>query len=152
MEKGSSSFHCYECKEELPKDGRMRKRNRPRKCKACNMQAAMKRRKEDPMRLLAHRLNNSMRRVYPDANDIDIWSLENVKHVFERFGGKSVISNEANPEYLCLFPYFKPTPDCPPTRETLVLVTSREAQSIAHSKTQEERNARFPQYIQDMMK
>lgn len=136
---------CSSCQQDIPFDGKIRKRNRTRKCANCNVQAAMKRRKEDPARLLSHRLNNSMRRLYPNASPT-LWSLETIRYVINRFDNKSAIGGETNMELLCIFPYIKS--DQAPGIDDLVLITSREAQSITRCKTQEDRAARFPANIQ----
>ncbi len=68
----------------------------------------------------------------------------------ERCEHKSVMSGESNAELLCVFPFYKDT-SVPPQPEHLVIVTSREAQSVAKCKTQDERSARFPQHIRDQM-
>ncbi len=140
---------CAQCKSELPHDGKQRKRNRPRNCRKCNIDAAVKRRKDDPVRLLAHRWNNSCRRLYTDPHP-SLWSPATVESVMVRCEHKSVISGEANAELLCVFPFFKET-TTPPQPKQLVIVTSREAQSIAKAKTQKERGARFPPHIQEQM-
>jgi hypothetical protein len=139
---------CSSCDSLLPPDQKTRKHLRPRKCPTCVAERAKERRSE-PVKLLKHRWNGACRRLYPDC-DKEMWSDKTVEHVFERFEGKSVISGEDNPELLCVFAFFKSTNE-PPTRDQLVLVTSREAQSIAREKTQEKRAQRFPQKIQDEM-
>lgn len=136
---------CSACQTPLPDDGKTRKRNRERKCKECNTAAAMKRRKEDPVRLLAHRFNNSCRRV--GAMDHDLWSMKTVKWVMDRWNGKSVLSDESNPELLCIVSYFD-TESVPIQKEHLVLVTSREAQSLARAK---DRRLRFPEEVRNIM-
>ncbi len=140
---------CTQCKAELPDDGKERKRNRPRRCRKCNGEAAIKRRRMDPTRLLAHRFNNSCRRLYTDPHP-SLWSPATVEGIMERCEHKSVVSGETNTDLLCIFPFFKDT-SAPPQPQHLLLCTSREAQSIAKCKTQEERSARFPQHIQDQM-
>ena len=134
--------HCSACQGTLPDDGKTRKRNRPRKCKACNTAAAMARRKEDPVRLLCHRLNNACRRL--GITDPQMWSPQTVRRVWERWGGKSVLSDEGNPELLCIVSYWD-TDRVPLCVEHLVLVTSREAQSLARTA---DRRGRFPEHVQ----
>jgi hypothetical protein len=79
-----------------------------------------------------------------------LWSSAIVQSVMEQCGNKSVISGETRPELLCVFNYFMAR-DFLPTPKHLVIVTSREAQSISKAKTQEERNKRFPEYLRAQM-
>lgn len=136
---------CCTCHAPLPDDGRTRKRNRERRCKACNAAAAIKRRKEDPVRLLCHRLNGACRRL--GITDPHMWAPQTVKRAMERWGNRSVLSGESKPELLCLVSYWD-TNAVPLKPEHLVLVTSREAQSLARDK---ERTARFPAHVKQAM-
>lgn len=140
---------CTACQEALPSDGKTRKRNRPRRCHECNVQAARARMQTDPVRLLSHRYNNACRRLYGQECDPRHWSLDVARFVWHRFGGKSVVSDTADPALLCLFAYRRSA--TPPAPEELVLVTSREAQSISRATSEEERRARFPPHIQQQM-
>jgi len=140
---------CSQCSAELPDDGKTRKRNRTRRCRKCNGEAAVKRRKEDPVKLLSHRLNNSLRRLYTDPPP-SLWAPATVASIILRCNYQSVVSGETNMDLLCVFSFFKDTTRVP-RPEHFVIVTSREAQSIAKCKTQEERSARFPQHIRDQM-
>lgn len=143
------THQCSSCHSELPIDGKTRKRNRSRKCTRCNTQAAMKRRREDPIRLLSHRFNNACRRGYKNPSP-HLWSTKTVSQVFRRFEGKSCISGESDAKLLCIFPLLKSTG--PPSIDDLVLVTSREAQSISRCKNNAERLEKFPRHIQEMRK
>lgn len=137
--------HCCACNASLPDDGKTRKRNRSRKCKACNTTAALKRRKQNPYLLLSHRFNNSCRRL--GITDNRLWATQTVKYVMDRWNGKSVLSNESNPELLCIVSYFD-TAVVPLKKEHLVLATSREAQSLARAK---DRTLRFPEEVRRVM-
>lgn len=140
---------CSQCDVELGDDGKTRKRNRTRKCGECVKQAAIKRRRDDPVRLLSHRWNNSCRRLYADPPS-SMWATATVKAVLERCEYKSVISGETNTELLCVFTFFMAR-DFLPTIEQLVIVTSREAQSISKEQTQEKRSSRFPAHVRAQM-
>lgn len=136
---------CISCNGALPDDGKTRKRNRARKCKGCNLSAALKRRKEDPVRLLSHRFNNSCRRM--GVTDPQVWSPKTVKWVMDRWNGKSVLSDESDPQLLCLVSYFD-TAVVPLKKNHLLLVSSREAQSLARKK---DRTQHFPQNVREVM-
>lgn len=139
---------CSHCHQGLPDDGKSRKRNRPRRCPDC-----IKKEKEERLRLhpeikMAHRWGNTCRKHWPNA-PTTLYSAKTVKYVMDRFENKSVISGEDDLQYLCIYPYYRG--DTPPDYKYLVLVTSKEAQSIARCKTQEEQNERFPAHVREMM-
>jgi hypothetical protein len=140
-------MECSQCETPLPPDNKTRKRMRPRKCASC-LAASAKARRDDPIETLRHRWNGSCKRMYPDAEN-ELWSRRTVEAVFERCGKKSVISGEDRAELLCLFSFFKG--NIAPTPDQIVLITSREAQSLAREMTQEKRAQRFPREIQEQM-
>ncbi len=141
--------NCLQCEAVLADDGRQRKRNRPRRCQKCNSENATKRRRESPVLMLAHRWNNSCRRLYKNPPP-SLWSPATVKAVLERCEYKSVISGTTDHELLCIFPFFMDRTKLPRV-DQLVILTSREAQSVSKAKTQEERAARFPAAISAQM-
>ncbi len=139
---------CSNCQQDLPHDGIQRKRNRPRRCPACIKKDKQQRLVNQPEITLAHRWGNTCRKHWPDA-PTTLYSQETVKYVMDRFERKSAISGEANMAYLCVYPYYVSA--TAPDYRHLVLVTAREAQSLARCKTQEDREARYPQHIREMM-
>jgi hypothetical protein len=137
---------CSQCNKPLPSDNKTRKRLRSRKCASC-LATSAKTRRNDPIEVLRHRWNGSCKR-YPDA-DNELWSRKTVQTVYERCIKKSVISGEDRVELLCLTSFFMS--NTAPKPEQIVVVTSREAQSLAREKTQEKRAQRFLQEIQEQM-
>lgn len=139
---------CLTCQGELQDDGKTRKRNRPRKCQPCLKESRAKRLQEQPELVLAHRWCNACLRLYQNPPP-SLYSAETVKYVMNRFEGKSVVSGNDDLTQLCVFPYFKKDSESYiPDMGHLVLVTSREAQSISRSKNRE---GRFPEEIQKLM-
>lgn len=134
---------CSVCHAELPLDPKVRKRQRPRRCKRCNARAALNRRKSDPVLLLQHRWSNNARKHWPDA-PASLCSIETVGYVWDRWGRQSVLSGIADHMLLCVSPAIKSSD--PPTRDQLILLTSREAQSLSRT-SKEERMAQLPEHV-----
>ncbi len=125
---------CYACHGPLVGDGRARKRQVPRKCAACRKRAILVRRNKDPLVRMQHRWYNAAHRLWPAAPKA-LWSAATVKHVYERWARKSVLGGETDPKLLCISYYRHPSlVDGAPELHQLVLVTSKEAQSLARSK------------------
>lgn len=59
--------------------------------------------------------------------------MDTVRIVYERCNGKSVLSNESDAEHLCISFRHKDPKEPPPTSDDLVLLTTKEAQSLAHA-------------------
>ena len=131
--------HCYQCQGPLLPDNRKRKELRPRKCKHCVAARAVEKRASDPVRLLKHRLYNTLVHAWPEI-DSSMYSAETVQHVLQRWSAKSVLSGETTVQLLCITPYRR---DCVPRLQDLVLVTSREAQRMARLSPEKLRQA-FP--------
>lgn len=117
-------------------------------CKSCASKAIIKHRKQDAARLLAHRLYNALRRSNVDCN-LEERSVDAVKSVMERCSHRSVISGEEDTNQLCVIPYFR---DIPLQPWHCIIVTTKEARSIAHLKSPEKIEARFPTSIQRQMR
>ncbi len=138
---------CASCERELPPDGKTRKRQRARRCHECITAAAIQRKHDDPILVLQHRLNGNLKKYWKDADPI-LWSRQTVKYVYERWDKKSVLSGETDPIHLCIVPIIRL--DEQPTREDLVLITSKEAQSLSRV-SNDLRMAAFPASVQEQM-
>lgn len=77
-------------------------------------------------------------------------SKETILLVWQRWGGSSVISGENNPMLLCVTTYNAPNDMTMPTRDDLILLTSREAQSLGRL-SNERRIAAFPPAVRAQM-
>lgn len=135
---------CWECGEEVEeekKEGedvalkKTKHKARGRRCKKCKNAAVVKRRHNNPCASLQHRLYNTFHRMWPNASS-ELWSMNTVRMVWERCEKKSVISGETNPQHLCISYKHKPSEkDEPPTIDDLVVMTTKEAQILAHCKS-----------------
>ncbi len=121
---------CSVCAASLPADGLTRKRHRSRKCKTCNNQAALDRRRSDPIARLQHKLCNNLKKHWPTAQ-ANLWSRETIEYVLEKWDKKCAITGETNFINLCIVPAVKHT--LPPTRDQLVLLTIHEAMSLSRN-------------------
>jgi hypothetical protein len=141
--------HCFKCHAALEdtEEWRVRKRKRARQCNACSNAEALKRRKDDPIQMLRHRWYNVCAHRWPNA-DPSLWSIEMVKHVYERWEQKSVLSGESNVAHLCISYYRKHAGAQPPTENELVLLSGREAQSLAKKK---DREGAFPARVRELI-
>lgn len=128
---------CYVCGALLEDDGKVRRRQCARRCRRCKNASLLARRRADPVLLLQHRFYNSVQRHWPDA-DPALWSVETVREVC---GGKSVLSQEDDTNLLCVSWVRKRA-----AKEELVLVTTKEAQSLAHM-DEAKRVAQFPENV-----
>lgn len=136
---------CYECNDILLDDGKIRQRHCARKCKECRVRHALVQRKEDPIRLLAHRFNNACRRH--GVTDAKLWSSTTIRYVIARWGGKCVISGETDFNLLCIVSYWNMR-DGDVKVDHLVLVTSHFALSISRAL---DRQAAFPESIRKII-
>lgn len=114
---------------------------RPRRCKACSAATVVKRRRDDPVKLLQHRWYNSCRKSSWIRN-ATLWSPATVQYVYQRWEKRSIISGTCEPEDLRIVPYHGKDHGVPKTQE-LVLVTAREAQVLS-KKTGTTRASYFP--------
>lgn len=126
---------CWECGEQSVKDDgddvKPKRKSRGRRCKKCKNAAVVKRRHKDPCALLQHRLYNTWRKLWPEATEL--WTIETIRMVWERCDKKSLISGETNPDLLCISYQHKPRDKKdPPTIDDLVVITTKEAQVLAH--------------------
>jgi hypothetical protein len=128
---------CSRCKSVLPDDGKHRVRHRKRQCGKC-LHTFLAQRLAYPCHQLQHRWYNAAKKRWPEA-DKSLWSMSTVCYVYQRWQGRSVINGSADIANLCIS-YFM----LPPTIETLVLLTSREAMSLARRENREEF---FPEHI-----
>lgn len=125
-----SETFCYECKAPIVEVTEGGKRVRGRRCRQCKNAAVVRRRHTKPLALLQHRFYNSAHRMWPHA-DPSLWCIETVRTVYDRCQGKSVLSGESNAAHLCISFKHKDL-QTPPPLEDLVVITTKEAQSLAH--------------------
>ncbi len=148
MLKNSSGYTCRVCQSEGPfYEAYLAHSNYL--CKACACANVIKNRKQDAAHLLAHRLYNSLRRQCKEnVATNDNRSTEAVQRILDRCKNSSVISGEADPNQLCVIPYFH---DIPMEEWHCVIVTQQEARSLSHLRSQEKIQARFPAQVQAYM-
>lgn len=133
---------CRDCQQPLEDDGKVRKKKRARRCKRCNNASIVKRRKEDPVNLIQHRLYNMMSRNFPGA-PAELHSRKITKRVLERWDSRSVISGTADFSKLCIACYRKLDEGVFPEENDLVVVTSDEAHELSRL-DKDLRLAKFP--------
>lgn len=138
---------CSECNGNLPADGKTRKRQRPRRCKACSNQAALQRRHNDPIARIQHKLQNNLKKHYANVPS-NLCSRETVEYVYNKWDKKCVISGETDPANLCVVPAFRAANL--PTRDQLVLLSIRQAMSLARH-NREKRLAKFPDEVKEKL-
>lgn len=139
---------CTVCENNLPVNDKPRKRTpRPRRCRDCRNKDALRRRAADPIALLSHRWRTNSTKHWPAIGKY-LYKKPAVRHVWERWQCKSVISGETNWNLLCIVPYAKHDREHPPSINDLVVVTTKEAQNMGKLKG-DERAAKFPPEIQD---
>ncbi len=139
---------CSNCEAELPADNHERKRKRPKKCQRCNNKAATARRHKDPALMLQNRWRTTVNRHFGKQDHLT--TLEAVTFVYNACDKKSCMSGETNPDLLCISPCTF-TDGVIPTLDSLVILTSKEAQAIGKLRGAA-RLAAFPQEVQDKMK
>ena len=138
---------CHQPLQAATLSTKKRTLSRPRRCPSCTNAAALRRRHNDPVTLLAHRWRTNATKHWPQA-DVSLWSTATVRRVWKRWQGKSVLSDESDYRLLCIAPYDRHDPDQPPTPDRLVLVTTREAQRLARMSN---RTEHFPHRVQNVM-
>ena len=142
------TLKCTECQKVLPCDGKVRRRApRPRRCKECRNADAKRKRLADPVALLSHRWRTNAIKNWPSIGKY-LYKRPAVRRVWERWGGKSVISGETDWKLLCIVPFAKHDKEHPPALNDLVVVTSKEAQRMGKL-AGNARAEKFPQSIQD---
>ena len=143
------TMQCRICHQPLQASTSTKKltRARPRRCPSCTNAAALRRRHNDPVHLLAHRWRTNATKHWPQANT-SLWSTATVRRVWKRWQGKSVMSDESDYRLLCLAPYDRHDPEHPPSPDRLVLMTTREAQRLARMSN---RTEHFPHRVQQSM-
>ncbi len=141
------SATCSICNSDIPNDGRTRKRQRPRRCKACNNQAALNRRRINPIARLQHKLQNNLRKHYANVPS-NLCSRETVEYIYNKWDKKCVISGEASPINLCIVPAFR-TKNLP-TRDQFVLLSIHEAMTLARH-DREKRLSKFSDEVKEKL-
>lgn len=121
---------CSVCQDNLPPDGKTRKKRRLRKCKTCKNQSRAKQRQEDAVTLLKHRLRNMLLRQCPTAPRT-LYGVDSVTRIIDRWERKSVIDGTSSIGDLCIICYKKLGEGEVPTENDMILVTSRQAQTLA---------------------
>jgi len=137
--------YCKVCNEKLDDDGKERKRKRPRMCESCTKNSLAKRRKIPIYRLKARWVTSCHRRR--PLIDSNLVTLETIQHVFERWGGKSVISGDKDIEHLCITCYKPFNNSREITLNDLIIVTSQEAQKLSRIKNADLYQAKIPDEI-----
>lgn len=121
-------------------------------CKACTLETTKAHRMRDPQSLLSYRLYNAERRrgVRKCRQRPAL-----VGRVLKQFNYRSAISGESDIQKLCIAPYFRQHASNNEEEElaewNCVLVTCKEARSLAHVKSEDKAHARFPVHIQREM-
>ncbi len=138
---------CSQCNSAIPNDGKTRKRARPRRCKVCNNQAALDRRRKDPIARFQHKLQNNLRKHYPNVPS-SLCSRETVEYIYNKWDKKCVISGEASPINLCIVPAFR-TKNLP-TRDQFVLLSIHEAMTLARH-DREKRLSKFSDEVKEKL-
>jgi hypothetical protein len=134
--KADKSMTCYECHEKLESDGKMRVRQRKRRCKSCSRSALSEKRRSDPVRRLQQRFNNNIRNWWPNEKDLPkLGSMEVVRQILDNCSSKSVLSGETNLDLLNIIPKAAVDPNAVPgTISSFVIVTKEEARELNRMK------------------
>ena len=106
-------------------------------------------RNRDPIRLLAYRWYNALRRRGIKTSTRDLQPA--VRDIIRRWGLRSVISNtvQQDAQELCIFPYFGNAP--PDAAWNGVIVTLHEARVLSHICSQERAHLHFPAQVRQVM-
>jgi hypothetical protein len=121
---------CSSCNRDLPSDGKVRKKRRPRKCNSCKNQNRVKQRREDVVSMFRHRLRNMLSRQCPNAPHT-LYSNESITRIMDRWERKSVLDGTSTAGDLCIICYKKLGEGEVPTENDMIIVTSRQAQALA---------------------
>jgi len=138
---------CSTCNNPVADDGKKRVKHRKRRCKNCRNEAVVTQRKNDPVKLVLHRLYNMLRRCYPDGAARALYSREVVARVLARWNSRSVIGGSTDINQLCIISYRKMENGAIPEENDLVVVTSDESHQIAKLDAAL-RLAKFPPEVQ----
>jgi hypothetical protein len=117
---------CSICSIPLPNDGFVRQRQRQRKCTTCRRVHALKKMRDDPAKLLHHRIYNFGRKIWPKH----LLSIETVRQVMEACESRSVISEETDSEYLRIVT--KVAEQVPTSVDDFVIITKKEVKALRH--------------------
>ena len=114
-------------------------------CRQCASAVVRKSRHRDPVRLLAYRWSNALRRrgVQPRSSAD---TQEAVRSIVKRWGMASVLSGTCAPEDLCVVPFYRQSAP-PDAAWNAVPVTKAEARVLSHLRSEERRQARFPHHV-----
>lgn len=134
---------CCKCESQGP--FHQHRRGRPI-CKACTLRSIHACRTRDAAHLLAYRWYNAQRRrgIKETRQQPQV-----VERILRQCQFKSVISGETDMRKLCVAPYFRNLPSEP--EWNCVIVTRKEAQSLAHMKSEEAAHARFPAHVRQQI-
>lgn len=114
-------------------------------CKKCASQRAQTYREADPVRLVAYRWYNLLRRRGFTQHQV----AEQTRQILERCNFQSVISGETDSSKLCIAPFFR---DISPLNHwNCVIVTQQEARSLSHVKNPQDALQRFPPGVCEYM-
>jgi hypothetical protein len=124
---------CSNCSLPLPNDGRIRVRNRKRKCKTCKLAQALKKRRSNTVKLLHHRFYNAAIQRWPEI-DPSVLSMATVRAVADACQHQSVISGEKDPEQLVIVSKLDQVPT---HANDLAIVTRAEARMLKRQTPQQ---------------
>lgn len=139
MKKSGTKIYCTACNENP--DGP------ERRCKKCRSVRVLQARKRDPVLQLHHRWTTNVRVHWPKSPK-ELRSVETIRYVYERWKGKSVLSENSTVQDLCITPFDGLAQE--PNSQRLVIVTTKEAQTLGRMKATERVKA-FPTWVQEAM-
>jgi len=127
---------CRDCNKAMPVNGKRKKRQK--RCKDCSRKRDRLVTRSKPGRYLSVKLRAQKRKHgrIPD-DEKDLYTKEVAQSIYELFEGKSYLSGKSELDELCIATKVKK----PRTRDDLVLLTTKEATTLARKKTDEERLA-----------
>jgi hypothetical protein len=111
-------------------------------CKGCASLSVTQSRCQDPVRLLAYRWYNALRRRGIVCSHL----AQVVADVIQQWGLCSALSGPSSVDQLCIFSYFRNVP--PNEAWNSVLVTRQEARSLSHMQSEDKMHGVFPESIQ----
>lgn len=127
---------CRDCGVTVPHSDK--KTKRPKRCKACMAKREKESRIANPGRHLGlkMRVQRRKRGLVPD-DEKDLYTNESARAIYDMYNGKSYLSAEDNVQHLCIASKVKK----PKSRDDFVLLTTKEATTLACKKTDEEKAA-----------
>jgi hypothetical protein len=111
-------------------------------CKRCASLTVAQSRSKDPVRLLAYRWYNALRRRGIGCSHL----AQVVADVIQHWGLCSILSGPNVAEQLCIFSYFRNVPPC--EAWNCVVVTQHEARSLSHMQSEDKMHGVFPEAVQ----